>query len=284
MSDEILTEEILQFGDNARLFGILTLPSLPLRQTAKLPVFVFLSCGALHRVGPQRLYVRLARTLAPMGFSSLRVDLSGRGDSSGKPELRNEQSLLEDYKEIVSILQARLGQSQFVLCGLCSGADNALMLAHADQRIIGLLLMDPTFHPADGFRVRRFFQRLRNPARYLDPLSYISWRRLKAELLIEPPLMIGDPPTRERIRAAFQAICGRQGRALTVFTSAALKQGYTHLGQLAQTISVPGYEQFCMERFFSAAGHTFDLEHHRRRLLDEVKLWSAGFLQPTEIA
>jgi Serine aminopeptidase, S33 len=277
--DEILTEEILQFGDNARLFGILTLPSPPLQQAPKLPVFVFLSCGALHRVGPQRLYVRLARTLAPLGFSSLRVDLSGRGDSSGKPELRNEQSLLGDYKEIVSILEARLGQSQFVLCGLCSGADNAVVLAQADQRIIGLLLMDPTFHPDEGFRVRKLFQRLRNPARYLDPLNYVSWRKLKAELLIEPPLMIGEPPTRERIRAAFQTIGERKGRALTVFTSSALKQGYTRLGQLARTIRVPGYEQFCVERFYSAAGHTFDLEHHRRRLLDEVKVWSAGFLR-----
>jgi dienelactone hydrolase len=277
VSNENLREEILQFGDNARLLGILTLPSLPLQQTPKLPVFVFLSCGVLHRVGPLRLYVRLARTLATWGFSSLRVDLSGRGDSSGRPELRNEQTLLADYKEIVSILEARLGQSQFVLSGLCSGADNALVLAQSDQRVIGLLLMDPTFNPDDGFRLRKFLRRLRNPARYLDPMNYVLWRKLKAALLIEPPLMIGDPPTRERSRAAFQAICERKGRALTVFTSSASKQGYTKLGQLARTMSLPGYEQFCGERFFSTAGHTFDLEHHRRRLLDEVQQWAADF-------
>jgi hypothetical protein len=278
VSNEILTEEILQFGDNARLFGILTLPNPALRQSPKPPVFVFLSCGVLHRVGPQRLYVRLARALASLGFSSLRVDLSGRGDSPGKPELRNAQSLLADYREIVSILEARLGQSQFVLSGLCSGADNALVLVQADNRVIGLLRMDPTFHPDDGLRVRKFVRGLKNPVRYLNPLNYVSWRKLKAELLLEPPLMIGDPPTREQTRAAFQAICERKGRALSIFTSAAVKQGYTQLGQLARANSFPGYEQCCTERFFSSAGHTFDLEQHRRQLLDEVEVWAAGFL------
>jgi len=276
--NEILREEVLQFGNDARLFGILTLPSLPVHQTQKLPVFVFLSCGVLHRVGPQRLYVRLARTLAQFGFSSLRVDLTGRGDSPGRPELRNERSLMADYKEIVSILELRFGQSQLVLGGLCSGADNALMLAQADQRVIGLLLMDPTFHPEDGFRLRKLFRRLMSPAQYMNPVNYVLWRKLKTELLREPPLMIGNPPTRERLRAAFQAICERKGRALTVFTGSAVKQGYTQLGQLGQTNSLPGYEQYCTERFFSTAGHTFDLEQHRRRLLDEVKVWAAGYL------
>jgi pimeloyl-ACP methyl ester carboxylesterase len=279
VSNEILREEILQFGDDARLFGIMTLPSLPLHQTQKLPVFVFLSCGVLHRVGPLRLYVRLARTLAQMGFSSLRVDLTGRGDSPGRPELRNEKSLMADYKEIVSILEARLGQSQLVLGGLCSGADNALMLAQANQRVIGLLLMDPTVYPDDGFRVRQFFRILTNPARYMNPANYVLKLKLNFERLTEPPEVIGNPPTRERLRAAFQAICERKGRALSVFTSSWERQGYCNqLGQLGRTNYLPGYEQYCTERFFSTAGHTFDLELHRRRLLDEVKVWAAGYL------
>lgn len=279
MSNEILTEEILQFGDDARLFGILTLPSLPLHQTQKLPVFVFLSCGVLHRVGPLRLYVRLARALAQMGFSSLRVDLTGRGDSPGRPDLRNEQSLIADHKEIVSILEARLGQSQFVLAGLCSGADNALMLAQADQRVIGLLLMDPTVYPDDGYRVRKFFQRLASPARYMNPVNYVSWLRLWAERLKDPPVVIGIPPTRAQLRGAFQAICERKGRALSVFSSTGEKEGYCkRLGQLGRTNHLPGYEQYCTERFFPTAGHTFDVEQHRRRLMDEVKEWAVGYL------
>ena len=292
MSNEIMTEEILQFGNDSRLFGILTLPSLPQQHAKKLPVFVFLSSGFTHRVGPLRIYVRLARVLAQMGFSSFRVDLTGRGDSAGRPELRNEESLMADYKEIVKILDGRLGPSQLVLGGLCSGADNALILAQADQRVIGLLLMDPTCYPDDGFRVRQFFRKLAHPERYMKPARYVLWlqrrmqrlaRREPSEIDDDPytytPLAFGNLPTREQLRAAFAAVCERKGRALSVFTSMAEELGrYNQVGQLGRQLGLPGYAQYCTEKFFSNAGHTFDLELHRRRLLNEVKAWAAAYL------
>ena len=86
----------------------------------RLPVFVFLSAGSLHRVGPYRLYVRLARELARMGFSSLRVDLAGVGDSPARRGMTNQQSVAADFAEIASVLDARLGRVPFVLAGLCS--------------------------------------------------------------------------------------------------------------------------------------------------------------------
>jgi hypothetical protein len=91
MPDHVLTEEPLQFGEGGRLFGILTLPSMPPRNAQELPVFVFLSAGLLHRVGPYRLHVRLVRALAQMGFSSLRVDLAGTGDSPPRPGLTGKR-------------------------------------------------------------------------------------------------------------------------------------------------------------------------------------------------
>src|SRR6185295_15161162 len=99
MPDQVLTEEPLQFGQGGRLFGILTLPSMTARNAQELPVFVYLTAGLLHRVGPYRLHVRLARELAHMGFSSLRVDLAGTGDSPGRPGLTNQQSVEADFEE-----------------------------------------------------------------------------------------------------------------------------------------------------------------------------------------
>jgi predicted esterase len=69
MPDPGLTEEPMQFGEGGRLLGILTRPSAPHPNIKAMPVFVFLSAGLLHRVGPYRLYVRLTRELARMGFS-----------------------------------------------------------------------------------------------------------------------------------------------------------------------------------------------------------------------
>ncbi len=286
MPDAALREEVLRFGADARLFGILTLPSAQ-HHAGKLPVFVFLNSGFLHRVGPGRLYVRLARTLAKMGFISFRIDLAGRGDSAGKAELRSEPSLLADYKDIVQILEARLGASELVLTGLCSGADNALMIAPADRRVIGLLLMDPTVYPDRGFRVRQLFRKFTNRARYVEWLRK-RFRRVtgpRAERAEEDQLLgsltIGELPTLEQLRAAFRAICARQGRALAVFTGAAEdRMQYNHAGQLGRVLELADYEQHCTERFLATASHTFELEQHRRQFLEEVRAWAAGFLEP----
>src|SRR5437762_1624267 len=147
MPDHVLTEEPVQFGEGGRLFGILTLPSTPPRNGQDLPVFVFLSAGLLHRVGPYNLHVRLARELAQMGFSSLRVDLAGMGDSPPRPGLTNQQSVAADFAEIVGILDARLGRLPLVLAGLCTGADNASTLALKERRVIGMVLLDPVCFP-----------------------------------------------------------------------------------------------------------------------------------------
>ena len=118
MSDHALTEEPLQFGEGGRFMGILTRPSVPPRDGLELPLFVFLNAGLLHRVGPYRLHVRLGRELAQMGFSSLRVDLAGVGDSPPRAGLSTQQSVAEDFAEIVAGLNSRLGRLPLVLVGL----------------------------------------------------------------------------------------------------------------------------------------------------------------------
>jgi hypothetical protein len=60
------------------------------------------NAGMLHRVGPYRLHVRLARDLARMGFSSLRVDLADTGDSPLRPGLTYTQSVAADFSEITA--------------------------------------------------------------------------------------------------------------------------------------------------------------------------------------
>jgi hypothetical protein len=285
MPDHVLTEEPLQFGEGGRLFGILTLPSVPPCNAQALPVFVFLNAGLLHRVGPYRLYVRLVRNLAQMGFSSLRVDLAGRGDSSERFGLTNQQSVAADYEEIVGVLESRLGRLRLVLGGLCSGADDAIRLARADQRVIGMLLLDPVCSLDDGFRARAVIMKYTNPARYLvwlkrrlNLLATLPGENWNDSEMIDP-LTLRDVPTGEQLRAAFEAICERRGRVLSVFTRYAT-QYYNQLGQLDRTLDVVGYQRFCTEIFWPQMAHTYTLELHRRRLIEEIKNWAGGYIRP----
>ena len=280
MSDPVLTEETLQFGEGGRLSGILTRPSVPVRDPPELPVFVFFNAGLLHRVGPHRLYVHLARDLSRMGFSSLRVDLAGKGDSPPRPGLTNQQSVAADYDEILRVLESRLAPGPLVLAGLCSGADNAIRLAPKDSRVVGLVLLDPVCSPDDGFSARAFVSKYTNTARY------VAWLKHRFEApTTQPgrneeeidPLTIRDAPTREQLRAAFESIREREGRVLSVFTEYAL-QYYNQAGQLGRVLGVDGYQQFCTELFWPQAEHTYTLDLHRRRLVEVIRTWAGGYL------
>jgi hypothetical protein len=277
MSDLVPREEPLQFGAGGRLFGILTLPSVPLPNPQELPVFVFFNAGVLHRVGPYRLYVRLARDLSRMGFTSLRVDLAGKGDSPSRPGLTNRQSAAADYEEILRVLESRLGPGPRVLAGLCSGADNAIRLAPNDPRVVGLLLLDPVCSPDAGFATRAFVWRYMNAARYVAWLKRRFTQPQESQEQVDP-MALRDAPTPEQLRLAFESIRERDGRVLSVFTQYAL-QFYNQAGQLGRVLGVDGYQQFCTELFWPQAEHTYTLDLHRRRLMEAIKTWAGGFIR-----
>jgi hypothetical protein len=253
----------------------LTLPKVPSRNPQELPVFVFFNAGLLHRVGPHRLYVRLARELSTMGFSSLRVDLAGRGDSPSRPGLANQQSAAADYEEIVRVLDSRLAPGPRVLAGLCSGSDHAIRLTPKDPRVVGLLLLDPVCSPDDGFGTRAFVLRCTNTALYVAWLKrrFTQPKEERVDLLA-----LRDVPTPVQLRSAFESIRERDGRVLSVFTQYAL-QYYNQAGQLGRVLGVDGYQQFCTELFWPHAEHTYTLDLHRRRLIEVVKTWAGGFIR-----
>jgi hypothetical protein len=281
-----MIEEPLQFGPGGRLFGILTMPEGPSKTANDLPVFVILTSGLLHRVGPRRLYVRLARELAQQGFSSLRVDLAGRGDSSPSAGCSEEQSLLKDYEEIVSVLESRLGPVRLVLGGLCSAADDALRLAPGDSRITGLFLLDPVCDRDAGFHIRTLIRILATPVRYAlwfkrRLMSLAKSGQPMAEAKIDR-LAIRNYPNTEAMREAFEAIRDRQGRVLSVFTSYATVY-LNQAAQLNRVLRVQGFKQFCTALFWPGADHPFSLELHRAQLIETVRMWAEPWLerQPT---
>ena len=294
MPDGVLTEEPLQFGEGGRLFGILTLPSMPPCSAPELPVFVFLSAGLLHRVGPYRLHVRLVRELAQMGFSSLRVDLAGTGDSPPRLGLTYQQSVAADFEEILGVLESRLGRLPLVLAGLCSGADNAMSLAPKEPRVVGMVLLDPICFPDRGFRARVVVAKYTNPAEYIAWLKrgeYIAWLKRRVKALTRwrgkkqqddksvDVLALRVLPTREELRAAFESIREREGRVLSIFTYHALGY-YNQRGQLGRVLGVNGYRRFCTELFWPQVHHTYTLELHRRRLVETIKTWAGDYIRP----
>ena len=139
-----MNEEVLQFGKNKDLIGIITSPADKKRATNH-PVFIFLNSGFIHRVGFSRVHVEISRKLAQMGFVSFRMDSSGIGDSlSRNDNLQIDQRWVNETREAMDVLSMKKGSERFVLIGNCSGAELSFNTACVDQRVVSAVLINPT--------------------------------------------------------------------------------------------------------------------------------------------
>jgi len=152
--DSVASEEAIVFGTNVRLVGIATAPS-PGTMNRERTGVILLNAGVVHRVGPSRLYVTLARRLAQRGFTVLRFDHSGIGDSQPRDDqLTFDQSSVNETVDAMNWLAAERQCARFVLIGLCSGTLTAFRAAQIDSRITSLvlltaLLLDPSTVPEE---------------------------------------------------------------------------------------------------------------------------------------
>ncbi|HBE67241.1 MAG TPA: alpha/beta hydrolase, partial [Planctomycetaceae bacterium] len=96
--------------------------------------------------------------------SSLRLDLSGLGDSATRTNLESGEDRAQlDVQDAFAALTASLGTNRFVLLGLCSGAYNAHNIALEDPRVVGNVFMDGLVFPTAGHRRRVAVHRLTSP-------------------------------------------------------------------------------------------------------------------------
>jgi pimeloyl-ACP methyl ester carboxylesterase len=144
-----MKEEALLLGPHRSLAGVYTpAASGDARPGADLAV-VLLNAGLIHHVGPHRLHVKLARALGARGIGALRVDASGIGDSSVRPDgLPAPELAPREPREIMDDLAGR-GHRNFVLFGICSGARQAMQAAAGDPRVRGLVLVNPSANTED---------------------------------------------------------------------------------------------------------------------------------------
>lgn len=177
-----LTEEVRRVGPGATLIGIVTAPPAPGGGTtvaAGEPVaaggigVVFLNAGVIHRVGPNRVYVRMARALGRRGIPGLRFDLSGVGDSPSGNDPDVLRRWIAEARHAIDCLVAATGVRGVVLAGHCSGAALAFLTAVEDRRVVGAALVNPQPRSSVRYFLRlaathpNFWRRLlRGGARY----------------------------------------------------------------------------------------------------------------------
>jgi pimeloyl-ACP methyl ester carboxylesterase len=145
----------------AGLFGIVT--EVPGRSSG--PTIVFLNVATEPHVGPARLWVDLAREWAVRGLRSVRVDMTGLGESParlGEPEFVIR--LPVNFDDVTDIAKAVSPDdpSDVVLMGLCSSAYQALDSA-LGLRPRGVVALNPviTFQPPEMLAGQPVYERRR---------------------------------------------------------------------------------------------------------------------------
>ncbi len=129
---------------NCRLPGIATQPELP----AETGVLILVG-GPQYRAGSHRQFTLLARQLAVQGIASMRFDYRGMGDSEG--EAQTFEQVDKDIRAALNTFIARVsGVRRVVIWGLCDAASSALLYAHTDMRVSGLILLNPWVHTEAG--------------------------------------------------------------------------------------------------------------------------------------
>jgi pimeloyl-ACP methyl ester carboxylesterase len=226
----------------------------------------------------------MARVFAELGCASLRVDLTGRGDTPVTKSTDYDEATFDDYAEIKRKVNSRFGPTPIVLVGLCSGADDAIRFAQSDPDVNGMILLDPVaFKDANflfrsikdtvlewllmpGFHVRLLLRRIEKFAagqRYLHPFAM---RKIPA---------LAD------VQRALNELERRGGRALLIYTRFASLY-YNRPGQLKAALGRDEADDVCDEVYWPDVTHTCVLDVHRRRLLETVRTWMAAFVSSTD--
>jgi pimeloyl-ACP methyl ester carboxylesterase len=140
-------EVAIRFRKDRALVGIQCSPDHPRDGR---PAVVFLNTNATPQGGLNRIWVSMARRLATLGFTSLRFDIHGVGDSA--PTLidsRPAPSVREATADVEAAISCvrDMGCTSVCLVGFCWGAQLAYHVALDDDRVTHLVLINsrPTF-------------------------------------------------------------------------------------------------------------------------------------------
>lgn len=274
-------EQAIALGPRRSLCGIITPAAEPL---AGAPMIVLLNAGILHRVGANRLHVTIARRLAAKGYTVVRMDLSGIGDSAPREEGGSLfEAALADIRDALDTLEQARGASRFIIGGLCSGAMHSLGAAHADQRVVGAIMLDLFIPRTRRFYVHYFLGKSLNVkgAWRLVTGRHPVWRRFRRRLGLATPgpePRPGRDQNIEQIRGAmtiaFNTAIERGVRLLAVFTDGHPGE-HNYRRQLLDAFSHVRFGRALRLEYMRGSDHTFTLRRNQERLIHLLSDWLA---------
>lgn len=270
-----MNERAISFGESGALFGIIGSPEIPDPQR---PAVLIPNTGVIHRVGPSRMHVELARALASAGLVSLRLDNAGLGDSEIVPGRSDADSTL-DLCAAMDALDARNISTGTIIIGSHSGAHDAHEAARVDPRLIGAVFLDGYVPSTPRAWLNRTMSRLTERSRHTPPAPLgISLTPKSGSALhdvLPSEIHYHDTPSHPRMEADLVEFIRRQLSLLYVYTGDVEHQ-YTYAAQLIDAFPIlRGYRHLTI-RQIPEADHHFIRRATREALIDMLVDWVLG--------
>jgi pimeloyl-ACP methyl ester carboxylesterase len=267
-----MNERVVYFGPERNLLGVLTLPGEP---HPGAPAIILLNAGLLHRVGPNRLSVEIARRLAARGYPSFRFDMAGVGDSElGEGGTLYIERSRQDVVESMDALQEMIGADRFVVMGLCTGAYNAFRAALVDDRVAGCALMDGYSYPTARSQFEHYRSRILEVERWKRYIARRLGDGADNEGVVQGDLVVfeNEHVSKERFATELATLVDRGVQLLLIYTGLGPLR-YTYRRQLHDAFPTIDLDRAAIVHFYPEADHTFTLPGHRETLLTHIDAW-----------
>jgi alpha-beta hydrolase superfamily lysophospholipase len=278
-----MNETAVRFGQGAGLVGIVSEPPAWSRVQRETGV-ILLNAGIVHRVGPCRTTVTLARRLADRGVVSLRYDQGGVGDSVSMQEgVPSHLRFVAETVSAMNLLRDLRDLDRFLLIGSCSGAAISYLTALQDERVAGVGLVNLP-GPLSPRRLLRLLRSHSHPWRRLLP-GLVGLPGLVAR--VAPGLLLGRTAHRAPLQGSARRRAARPrhdlaagirtlaSRGVRVLVAASeWDTGYDYYQRLCHSrLSGPALRELVRFATIPGACHHFELIGSQEQLINLLGDW-----------
>jgi pimeloyl-ACP methyl ester carboxylesterase len=289
-------ERTILFGAGSGLVGTVALPA---EASAISDIgFLLFNAGVIHRVGPHRINVRLARRLADRGIASIRFDLAGHGDSARPAGDHSfEDQAVIDIRSAMDALAGTANVRRFAIFGYCSGAYYGFAAAKADERVAAILMFDAYRYPTFKTAAVHYWNRLRQPRVTSGLVRALSSRLMEIGRRVLAPVRQGEAPAapeigridfippRREFAEGLKTLLDR-GIQIHMVYSGEAKREYNYSGQFRDTVAPYGIGARIKADFLPDLNHAATGLADQSDLIARVVAWSGSLspASPTSVA
>lgn len=266
-------DSAIVFGQHDHLVGVWSPANDDIAGEPRTAV-IMVTAGMIHHSGPFGLHVELARRFKDAGIASLRLDLSGIGESLAVGASGDSlDRAANEIGQAIDYLAEHFGVENVILFGLCSGADDAIHTATVDRRVTGVIAMDGCGYRTAGYQFYRikdhYLPRIFSAKKWLGLLS--RFHRQTND--VPKSMRFGDDirefPDRETTQNQLRSLIERRTNVHFIYTGG-VSDYYNHASQFnamfPELVDAPEISH----TYFADMDHVAFLCEDRDKLIDHV--------------